>query len=188
MIVGKGRWSWEQGKEIPSFWTIRLLTSGAKERVCYLGNGAYGAAGADDVDSDGSDDEDGDCVSDAVDVRCLPTIWCWLLTQCADLPSWQSCWSCWSCWPDVTGGTDHDGEEGDDGDGDGIFVDDEEKQVSGVDWSLSWERVGRGWDWRGERRFPSKIATAKTMILQNSGQRKTQVCCISSEKRNKQQY
>ena len=56
MIVGKGRWSWEQGKEIPSFWTIRLLTSGAKERVCYLGNGAYGAAGADDVDSDGSDD------------------------------------------------------------------------------------------------------------------------------------
>ena len=79
-------------------------------------------------------------------------------------------------------------EEGDDGDGDGILVDDEEKQVSGVDWSLSWERVGRGWDWRGERRFPSKIAKAKTMILQNSGQRKTQVCCISSEKRNKQQY
>ena len=27
---------------------------------------------------------------------------------------------------------------------------DEEKQVSGVDWSFSWERVGRGWDWRGE--------------------------------------
>ena len=44
--------------------------------MCYLGNGAYGADGADDVDSDGSDDEDDDCVSDAVDVRCLPTIWC----------------------------------------------------------------------------------------------------------------
>ena len=56
-----------------------------------------------------------------------------------------------------------------------VDIDDEEKQVSGVDWSLSWERVGRGWDWRGERRFPSKIAKAKTMILQNSAQRKTQV-------------
>ena len=55
-----------------------------------------------------------------------------------------------------------------------VDIDDEEKQVSGVDWSLSWERVGRGWDWRGERRFPSKITKAKTMILQSSEQRKTQ--------------
>ena len=54
----------------------RLLTSGVKERVCYLGNGAYVAAGADDVDGDGGDDGDDDCVSGAVDVRCLPTIWC----------------------------------------------------------------------------------------------------------------
>ena len=30
-----------------------------------------------------------------------------------------------------------------------VDIDDEEKQVSGVDWSLSWERVGRGWDWKG---------------------------------------
>ena len=29
--------------------------------MCYLGNGAYGAAGADDVAGDGDDDEDGDC-------------------------------------------------------------------------------------------------------------------------------
>ena len=62
-----------------------------------------------------------------------------------------------------------------------VDIDDEEKQVSGVDWSLSWERVGRGWDWRGERRFPSKIAKAKTMILQSSEQRKTQVSWVSSE-------
>ena len=61
--------------------------------------------------------------------------------------------------------------------------------MSGVDWSLSWERVGRGWDWKGEGgRFPSKIAKAKTMILQNSEQRKTQVSWVSSEKRNTQQY
>ena len=54
--------------------------------------------------------------------------------------------------------------------------------MSGVDWSLSWERVGRGWDWRGERRFPSKITKAKTMILQSSEQRKAQVSWVSSEK------
>ena len=44
--------------------------------MCCLGNGAYGANGADDVDGDGGGDGDDDCVSDAVDVRCLPTIWC----------------------------------------------------------------------------------------------------------------
>ena len=42
-----------------------------------------------------------------------------------------------------------------------VDIDDEEKQVSGVDWSLSWERVGRGWDWRGGGDFRRKLQKPK---------------------------